>query len=256
MKKLKMLVKASPKSSKKAKRAAAEAIAEAEAAEAATDAAFAAAATASAEPPAAAAATAFDDEERPYKLLAEFQSSNAPMSARLVGELLSVPEQIVTSTDLELSTFFDFGSGEPIGLGQSSVVRAARKKVEGQRVAVKCLDLDAQSESALNLEMARTEVKALRSIKPHPHIVRLLMISCSPRELALTFELHDLDLLAHIEECGGGLAEPQARLIGAQLASALRHMHAAGWAHRDVKPENICLVRRVQVRRPQPRPQP
>ncbi|MEM9802460.1 MAG: AAA family ATPase [Planctomycetota bacterium] len=40
---------------------------------------------------------------------------------------------------------------------------------------------------------------------------------------------------------GVPLTEPQVRAIGARLARALAALHAAGWVHGDVKPENIRL---------------
>ncbi|CAG9136437.1 unnamed protein product [Plutella xylostella] len=40
---------------------------------------------------------------------------------------------------------------------------------------------------------------------------------------------------------GRGLREPRARALAAQLVSAVRHMHAQGVVHRDLKMENIML---------------
>ena len=41
----------------------------------------------------------------------------------------------------------------------------------------------------------------------------------------------------------GPLPEPQAAAVCRSLADALRHCHARGIMHRDVKPENIALAR-------------
>ena len=38
------------------------------------------------------------------------------------------------------------------------------------------------------------------------------------------------------------MAEPQALLVAAQLADALRHLSELGVAHRDLKPDNVLFV--------------
>ena len=49
--------------------------------------------------------------------------------------------------------------------------------------------------------------------------------------------------LAEELESTGALPEPTVRAIGARLAAALAELHAAGWVHGDVKPDNVRLDR-------------
>ena len=65
---------------------------------------------------------------------------------------------------------------------------------------------------------------------PHPHLVMVWELVAGP------------DLLCLIGACPGRrLPEPLAGRLVAQLAAGLGAMHAAGLAHRDVKPENAVL---------------
>ncbi|MBL6757155.1 MAG: AAA family ATPase [Planctomycetes bacterium] len=49
--------------------------------------------------------------------------------------------------------------------------------------------------------------------------------------------------LAEELDSTGALPEPTVRAIGARLATALAELHAAGWVHGDVKPDNVRLDR-------------
>jgi ribosomal protein S6 kinase alpha-5 len=50
------------------------------------------------------------------------------------------------------------------------------------------------------------------------------------------------ELLARARAQQRPFGEPRARAVMAQLASALRFMHARGVVHRDLKPENVVFV--------------
>jgi serine/threonine protein kinase len=93
---------------------------------------------------------------------------------------------------------------------------------------------------------AWSEVHMLRSLQPHPNIVRLL--SAQPLTTAgvvTTTELAYADLL-HLMSMrhasrGFGAADATFRRWMGEVASALVHMHAQGVAHRNVSPENILV---------------
>ena len=137
---------------------------------------------------------------------------------------------------------------EPLGRGQSSVVHPGTMLPgtvdPGRRGAVKVLDAASVSQSTALLGMLRSEWAALRALPPHEHIIALhgpaIVTRC---EVALVLTLMEADLLSLIED-EGPLPEDECRQLFCQMASALGHMHAHGWAHRDVKPENVCLISR------------
>ena len=56
----------------------------------------------------------------------------------------------------------------------------------------------------------------------------------------LPLELCEADLLAFVETCGP-VPEPLAATLFAHVVSGLRHCHALGLHHGDVKPENVLM---------------
>lgn len=53
--------------------------------------------------------------------------------------------------------------------------------------------------------------------------------------------LEHTNAAAELHSCGWRPAWPTVLALGAQLASAVAHIHAAGYVHRDIKPANLLL---------------
>ena len=83
------------------------------------------------------------------------------------------------------------------------------------------------------------ELEGLRAVS-HPNVIGLLGAGVARGRPALFLEYADGDLFEWIFEREP--SEREARAVLAQLAAALRAVHAAGIAHRDVKCENVLLI--------------
>jgi serine/threonine protein kinase len=116
-------------------------------------------------------------------------------------------------------------------------VYRARDRVLDRSVAVKLLRSIAVSET----ERARfTDEARTLALLSHPGLVTILDAATTDDEPYLVMELIHGQSLA--ESCRGGALEPaHVAAIGAQLADALGHAHAAGVVHRDLKPGNVLL---------------
>ena len=80
----------------------------------------------------------------------------------------------------------------------------------------------------------------------HANVARSVMPSftvttATGRQLCQALELCDGDVLSLVEQCGGRLTECVARNVFRQVVAGLRHCHARGVWHMDVKPDNMLL---------------
>ena len=130
--------------------------------------------------------------------------------------------------------------GKTLGVGASCKVKLARDN-EGNRYAIKILKQNKQLKSFIE-----AEVETLRTIN-HPHIVNLIESgeglkgeSMTPFQYILLELVNGgclFDYVAH----AGRFEEKYARHYFNQLLSGLNHIHASGFAHRDIKLENLML---------------
>ena len=184
------------------------------------------------------------EREELQGLQAELQGTDGGeigLSANVVARLLHVPEAEVAEMNY-VEDLFELDP-QPLGSGQCSTVFRAVRSSDGFALAVKLVELETLAQTVESLGMARAEVAAMKALPPHPNIVKLHEIACTPTELALGLELLPVgDLLGYILDHETGVPERDCKIIFGQLADGLRHMHAHGWAHRDLKPENVGMA--------------
>jgi tRNA A-37 threonylcarbamoyl transferase component Bud32 len=130
-----------------------------------------------------------------------------------------------------------YALGGLVGRGGMAQVYRAQDRVLGRTVAVKML----RAIAAHDDERARfsDEARMLAGLS-HPGLVTVLDAATSDDEPYLVMEFVDGPSLADC--CRDGALEPErVATIGAELADALGHVHAAGIVHRDLKPANVLL---------------
>jgi eukaryotic-like serine/threonine-protein kinase len=127
--------------------------------------------------------------------------------------------------------------GQVIGIGSSAVVYRARDLHRDLEVAVKYFRAGA---TAHDLRQQRREMRALAHLR-HPGLVGLHDGGIDDGRAFLVTDLVEGPTLAERIAGGPPLAPGAVRRLGAQLATALAHVHAAGFVHRDVKPANVLI---------------
>ena len=133
--------------------------------------------------------------------------------------------------------------GEEIGRGAFSVVHAVTLRADAERrpvwerdsYAVKVMSKDDLDEH--QLRRMRDECRVLSELK-HPHVIELVELYESPREVLLLMERADGGELFDAIVKAGSFDEPRAAHVMRQLLHVLAFMHRRGVIHRDVMPEN------------------
>jgi serine/threonine protein kinase len=107
---------------------------------------------------------------------------------------------------------------------------------------------------AISMRLMRNERDVLRRLGAHPNIVRVLY-DADERPDLLGLEVGVCDLIQYVDQEGAArdaldAAERGALLrhVGPGILDALMHCHGRGVSHRDVKPDNIILMRDLTPR--------
>lgn len=130
---------------------------------------------------------------------------------------------------------------EIIGIGGMAVVYKAYDRIEQRVVSVKILK-DEFTKSEEFKQRFQTESKAI-SMLNHPNIVKIYDVSLGDNFQYIVMEYIDGITLKEYIEKQGVLSWKEALYFTVQILRALQHAHDKGIVHRDVKPQNMMLLR-------------
>jgi serine/threonine protein kinase len=132
-----------------------------------------------------------------------------------------------------------------IGQGAYGVVYKVQNIQNKEIMAVKRIKLT-NNEDGLPSSAIR-EIALLKELE-HPNIIKLYDVNHSQHCLALYFEYCDWDLCRFVEARGGRLCREEVVNFTRQLLLALQYIHGNHIIHRDVKPQNLLVNRRNQLK--------
>lgn len=131
---------------------------------------------------------------------------------------------------------------ELIGVGGMAYVYKAYDIIDDRTVAIKIL----KEEFLGNQDFMRrfkNESKAIAMLD-HPNIVKVYSVSFGDRMQYIVMEYIDgITLKEYLDRQTGGVSWKEAIHFTAQILKALHHAHENGIIHRDIKPQNIMLLR-------------
>ena len=148
----------------------------------------------------------------------------------------------VAADDLEAGTTVgDYEIERLLGRGGMGAVYLAHERGDGRRIALKLMLPKTQVDEAAQ-EIFLREIEVTRALR-HQNIVALL-----------DFGKHEGRFFFALEYCPGGNADellsreggplglPQVLRLAAGALDGLAAAHAAGFVHRDIKPDNLLLA--------------
>ncbi|XP_017489120.1 PREDICTED: testis-specific serine/threonine-protein kinase 2-like, partial [Rhagoletis zephyria] len=144
---------------------------------------------------------------------------------------------VLSANDARLLEKKGFKLGDPLNSGSFACV--CRATFKGTGVAAKVIDLEKTSDD-YRIKFLPRELYTMKKLK-HKYLIEVLDIFVVGNRVIIFMELAEggdfLDMLKETKE----LSEKKARFFYRQFGDALRYMHSVGFAHRDIKCENILL---------------
>ena len=138
---------------------------------------------------------------------------------------------------------------EPIGEGSYGKVFKAKSTKHHKQVAIKAVDLKRLSEHFMKKYLT-VEIELMKKIKEHKNVIKFYEVieATDDHLLYITMEfcpngdLFDYIIKRHY------IPEREACLWFRQLISGLQHIHKNGFAHRDLKCENLLLDHKYNIK--------
>lgn len=178
--------------------------------------------------------------------------------ARRLGPARPTPGPILedgTAVDQSLDKTFGYAKNfgakyeleKEVGRGHFGHTCSARGKkgdLKDQPLAVKIIS-KAKMTTAISIEDVRREVKILKALSGHHHLVKFYDACEDANNVYIIMELCEGgELLDRILSRGGRYTEEDARFIVVQILSVVAYCHLQGIVHRDLKPENFLFTSR------------
>ncbi len=130
---------------------------------------------------------------------------------------------------------------EVIGTGGMAVVYRARCRLLNRYVAIKILKDEFASDADFRRRF-HTEAQAVAKLQ-HPNIVSVYDVNRTDNIEYIVMELVEGITLKEYMDKKGALSVSEFMHFAPQIAAALEHAHNRGIIHRDIKPQNIIILR-------------
>ena len=147
-----------------------------------------------------------------------------------------------------LNTMLDdrYDMQEIIGIGGMAVIYKALDTRLNRYVAIKVLKEEYAADPALYADFT-SESQAVAMLS-HPNIVAVYDVSSSQQANYIVMELIEGITLKQYINKRGALSWKEALHFASQIARALTHAHEKGIIHRDIKPQNVMILKDANIK--------
>ena len=135
---------------------------------------------------------------------------------------------------------------EVIGIGGMAVIYKALDTRLNRYVAIKVLKEEFAADPTLYADFT-SESQAVAMLS-HPNIVAVYDVSSSETANYIVMELIEGITLKQYINRRGALSWKEALHFGSQIARALTHAHEKGIIHRDIKPQNVMILKDANIK--------
>ncbi|KAL3624381.1 Cyclin-dependent kinase 4 [Castilleja foliolosa] len=139
--------------------------------------------------------------------------------------------------------------GKEVGkghFGHTCYAKGRQGELKDMPLAVKIIS-KAKMMTAISIEDVRREVKILKALSGHKHLVKFYDACEDASNVYIIMELCEGgELLDRILSKGGRYTEEEAKIIVVQILSVVSFCHLQGVVHRDLKPENFLFSSRSE----------
>lgn len=146
--------------------------------------------------------------------------------------------------DIGYGKLTSYSKSHVLGAGTYSIVYKGSSRLENKPVALKEIHLERDEGVPFT---AIREVSLLKQLR-HCNIITLHDLIYSRKTLTLVFEFVDRDLSRYMDECDHRINLTNIRLFLFQLLRALKYCHQRKVLHRDIKPQNILISSRGELK--------
>uniref|UniRef100_A0A8C9WA15 cyclin-dependent kinase n=1 Tax=Scleropages formosus TaxID=113540 RepID=A0A8C9WA15_SCLFO len=133
---------------------------------------------------------------------------------------------------------------DKLGEGTYATVYKGRSKLTDNLVALKEIRLEHEEGAPCT---AIREVSLLKDLK-HANIVTLHDIVHTDKSLTLVFEYLDKDLKQYMDDCGNIMSMHNVKIFLFQILRGLAYCHRRKVLHRDLKPQNLLINERGELK--------
>lgn len=141
--------------------------------------------------------------------------------------------------------FDDLKSLEILGAGSQGKVRKVQHKKTGDLFAVKSIAFGDDKEAVR--AMVRGELKRVEALT-HPNVVTSFEAFFREGKLYIVLEFMDCGTMTAVMKKAGGFPENVLAYVARELLTGINHLHTSGVIHRDLKPPNVLLNSKGEVK--------
>ena len=166
-------------------------------------------------------------------------SDPAQLITDQMTQVYQLPDKMYQNKD-QLLDALGFKLKRVLGQGSYAKVYKCTSLNNNQTIACKVIDIINDKYKAKRMIHAKSELFVLEKVN-HPAIVKLFDHFIINNQIFIFMQLAVNGSLTELVKEDGPLPEKVCRFTFAQIISGVKHMHAKGIAHRDLKCDNILL---------------